>query len=51
MITQSPFLDALCWQLGGNDQLTPVEVLQIYERDWRLLGVLVAPNKSEADMK
>ncbi len=47
MITQSPFLDALCWQLGDNDQLTPVEVLQTYERGWRFLGVLADPSEEE----
>jgi hypothetical protein len=47
MMTQSPFLDALCWQMESNDQLTPVEVLQTYERGWRFLGVLADPSEEE----
>lgn len=32
-----PQLKKLAWQIHGTDELTPVEALGIYERNWRLL--------------
>ncbi len=47
MTSSTPFLDALCWQIGNNDQLTATEILQTYERGWRYLAVLADPSEEE----
>jgi hypothetical protein len=41
-LNELPFLQSLCWQ-GETPtiaNLTEVEVLQLYERNWRFRGVL-----------
>ncbi|MBF2027842.1 MAG: nucleotidyl transferase AbiEii/AbiGii toxin family protein [Oscillatoriales cyanobacterium C42_A2020_001] len=35
-----PFLEAISWQLADCRQLTPLEMLHQYERNWHYLGVL-----------
>jgi Nucleotidyl transferase AbiEii toxin, Type IV TA system len=47
MNSPTPFLDALCWQIGKDSQLTAAEILQTYERGWRYLGVLADPSEEE----
>jgi hypothetical protein len=34
-----PELKQLAWQVHGTDELTPVEALSIYERNWRHVDV------------
>jgi predicted nucleotidyltransferase component of viral defense system len=44
---QLPFLEALCWELKDVENLTPLEILQTYERGWRFLNVLAQPDDNE----
>lgn len=36
-LSDYPQLKQLAWQIHGTDELTPVEALDIYERNWRHL--------------
>lgn len=38
-----PQLKQLAWQVHGTDALTPVEALNIYERNWRHLDLQAMP--------
>jgi transcriptional regulator with XRE-family HTH domain len=38
-LTDYPQLKQLAWQVHGTDELTPVEALSIYERNWRHVDV------------
>ncbi|MDQ5910460.1 MAG: hypothetical protein QG599_2556 [Pseudomonadota bacterium] len=40
-LTDYPQLKQLAWQVHGTDELTPVEALGIYERNWRHLNFAV----------
>ena len=42
-----PFLSAICWQIEDIYRLSPQEMLQIYERNWRHYGILATPSKEE----
>ncbi|WP_068819102.1 hypothetical protein [Phormidesmis priestleyi] len=48
-LDQLPFLKSLCWQgeTPSIANLTEVEVLQLYERNWRLRGVLAGVSTVE----
>lgn len=35
-----PFLEALCWQRESIQNLTPLQMLKIYERGWHYRGIL-----------
>lgn len=43
-----PFLESLCWQREGIENLTPLEILKIYERGWHYRGVLGDLSPTEA---
>ena len=45
-----PFLRSLCWQGGmpSIDQWSELEVLNLYERNWRFRGVMAEVSDSEA---
>jgi transcriptional regulator with XRE-family HTH domain len=38
-LSDYPQLKQLAWQVHGTDELTPVEALSIYERNWRHVDV------------
>lgn len=38
-LSEYPQLKQLAWQVHGTDELTPVEALSIYERNWRHVDV------------
>lgn len=38
-LSNYPQLKQLAWQVHGTDELTPVEALSIYERNWRHVDV------------
>lgn len=40
-LSDYPQLKQLAWQIHGTDELTPVEALDIYERNWRHLDFTV----------
>ncbi|CAN1210849.1 Nucleotidyl transferase AbiEii/AbiGii toxin family protein [Tumidithrix helvetica PCC 7403] len=42
-----PFLSAICWQESTARKLSPEEMLRLYERNWRFLGVLGHPTAEE----
>ncbi|MEM9510908.1 MAG: nucleotidyl transferase AbiEii/AbiGii toxin family protein, partial [Cyanobacteria bacterium P01_E01_bin.35] len=42
-----PLLEALCWNIADPYQLTPQEILGIYEERWHYLDVLGTPNPEE----
>jgi hypothetical protein len=46
-----PFLKSLCWQgeKPSVEHLTDTEILSIYERNWRLRGVMA--NLSDAEIQ
>lgn len=46
-----PFLKSLCWQgeKPSVEHLTDTEILSIYERNWRLRGVM--ENLSDAEIQ
>lgn len=39
-LTDYPQLKQLAWQVHGTDELTPVEALSIYERNWRHMDAM-----------
>lgn len=43
-----PFLQKLCWQRENTENLTPLEILRIYERGWHYRGVLGNLSHTEA---
>ena len=40
-LTDYPQLKQLAWQIHGIDEVTPVEALSIYERNWRHMDTLL----------
>lgn len=44
-----PFLEALAWQRHDIAHLSPEQELSLYERNWRLLGIIAQPSKEELD--
>lgn len=42
-LDEYPQLKQLAWQVHGTDTLTPVEALNIYERNWRHLDLQAMP--------
>ncbi|MEM9946247.1 MAG: hypothetical protein AAF810_09315 [Cyanobacteria bacterium P01_D01_bin.36] len=44
-----PFLQSVCWQgeTASIEQLTEEEILQLYERNWRYLGVVADLSETE----
>ena len=38
-LSDYPQLKQLAWQVHGTDELTPIEALSIYERNWRHINV------------
>lgn len=38
-LSDYPQLKQLAWQVHGTDELTPIEALNIYERNWRHINV------------
>ena len=42
-----PLLEALCWNIANPYQLTPQEILGIYEERWHYLDVLGTPSSEE----
>jgi hypothetical protein len=46
-MTELPFLSAIRWQEAIARDLSPVEILRSYERNWRFLGVLETPTAEE----
>lgn len=45
--TQFPLQKALRWQGKGERPLTERDELDLYERNWRMCGVLAKPNAQE----
>lgn len=45
--TQYPLLQALLWQGRKDRVLTETEELALYERNWRMAGVLATPSEEE----
>ncbi|MEM8603739.1 MAG: nucleotidyl transferase AbiEii/AbiGii toxin family protein [Cyanobacteria bacterium P01_H01_bin.121] len=45
--TQLPFLQAICWQIRDVQVLTPLEMLQQYERGWHYQGSLAELSPQE----
>lgn len=45
----TPFLDALCWHGERPRDLPLNEILSLYERGWRFLGILATPSPEEKD--
>lgn len=47
-LSDYPQLKQLAWQVQGADELTPVEALSIYERNWRHVDVhALAPHERQ----
>lgn len=47
-LSDYPQLRQLAWQVQGSDELTPVEALSIYERNWRHVDVqALAPHEKQ----
>ena len=46
---QLPFLERLCWQRTGIDNLTPWEMLKRYERGWHYRDIFEKINPTEAE--
>ncbi len=44
---QYPLLQALLWQGRKGRLLTETEELALYERNWRMAGVLATPTEEE----
>lgn len=44
-----PFLERLCWQRTGIEQLTPLEMLKRYERGWHYRDIFGEINPTEAE--
>lgn len=44
-----PLLEGLCWNIVNHKELSPEEMLGIYEERWRFNGVLSAPSQEEID--
>lgn len=42
-----PLLKAIAWQRTNLERLTPEEMLSLYERNWRMRGVLADPSPAE----
>ena len=38
-LSDYPQLKQLAWQVHGTDELTPIEALSIYERNWRHINI------------
>jgi hypothetical protein len=47
--TETPFLKALVWQRTDSSHLSDLEVLRLYERNWRQRGVIAEPNPEELE--
>jgi hypothetical protein len=47
--TETPFLNALVWQRTDSSHLSDLEVLRLYERNWRQRGVTAEPNTEELE--
>jgi hypothetical protein len=47
--TETPFLKALVWQRTDASHLSDLEVLRLYERNWRQRGVIAEPNPEELE--
>jgi hypothetical protein len=47
--TETPFLKALVWQRTDSSHLSDLEVLRLYERNWRQRGVMAEPNPEELE--
>ena len=45
--TKLPLLEALCWNIKYPYQMSPEDMLGIYERYWRFNGVLANPSQEE----
>ncbi len=46
---ETPFLKALAWQRTDSSHLSDLEVLRLYERNWRQRGVIAEPNLEELE--
>jgi hypothetical protein len=46
---ETPFLKALVWQRTDSSHLSDLEVLRLYERNWRHRGVIAEPNPEELE--
>ena len=48
-LKQLPFLKSLCWQgdVPSIDYLSEAEIISIYERNWRLRGVVADLDETE----
>ncbi|CUR30997.1 hypothetical protein [Planktothrix tepida] len=44
-----PFLERLCWQRIGIENLTPLEMLKRYERGWHYRDIFGEINPTEAE--
>jgi hypothetical protein len=48
-LEQLPFLTSLCWQgeRASIAHLSELDILNLYERNWRLRGVMADPSEQE----